>query len=207
MLNKNLKIKVCGMREVENINQLIALPIDYIGFIFYPKSTRYVESVSQQIIPNTIKKVGVFVNSTKQDILEKIKEFELQVVQLHGDESPEFCQEIKELNIATFKAFGIDDAFDWENVAAYEGRVDYFLFDTKSKSYGGTGQTFNWEKLKEYPYQTPYWLSGGISLENIKEAASFEDNRLFGLDLNSKFEIEPALKDINKLTQAISIIK
>jgi phosphoribosylanthranilate isomerase len=207
MINKELKIKVCGMRDAENIQQLLTLPIDYIGFIFYAKSARFVSGKPEFSFSSKLKKVGVFVNASKEEITAKIKDFDLQVVQLHGDESPEFCQEIKDLGIETFKALGIDEEFDWATIAAYEGKVDYFLFDTKSKQYGGTGQTFNWEKLKDYHYQTPYWLSGGISLENIKEAASFEDNRLYGLDLNSKFEIEPALKNIQSLTQAISIIK
>jgi len=206
-MNKELKIKVCGMRDAENIRQLVILPIDYIGFIFYAKSARFVAEKPEVSISSSIKKVGVFVNSSKEEITAKIKEFDLQVVQLHGDESPEFCQETNDLGVETFKAFGIDNEFDWATIATYEGKVDYFLFDTKSKQYGGTGQTFNWEKLKGYPYKTPYWLSGGISLENIQEAARFEDNRLYGLDLNSKFEIEPALKNIHSLTQAISIIK
>ena len=205
--NKELKIKVCGMRDAENIQQLLTLTIDYIGFIFYSKSARFVSRKPEVSIPSSIKKVGVFVNASKEEIQEKIEEFDLQVVQLHGDESPEFCQEIQDLGVETFKAFGIDEDFDWATIAAYEGKVDYFLFDTKSNQYGGTGQTFTWEKLKDYPYQNPYWLSGGISLENIKEAANFEDNRLYGLDLNSKFEIKPALKNIQSLTQAISIIK
>ena len=207
MHNKQLKIKVCGMRDADNIQQLFKLPIDYIGFIFYPKSARFIAEKPDVSIPSSIKKVGVFVNSSKEEITAKIKEFDLQVVQLHGDESPEFCQEIKALGVETFKAFGIDEEFDWATIVTYEGKVDYFLFDTKSKQYGGTGQTFNWKKLKDYPYNTPYWLSGGISLENIEEAANFQDNKLYGLDLNSKFEIEPGLKNIQSLTQAISIIK
>lgn len=206
-MNKKLKIKVCGMRDAENIQQLIALPIDYIGFILYAKSARFVLEKPEVSIPNSIKKVGVFVNSSYEEITVNIKEFDLQVVQLHGDESPEFCQEIKDIGVETFKAFGIDNEFDWATIATYEGKVDYFLFDTKSKQYGGTGQAFNWGKLRNYPYKTPYWLSGGISLDNIAEAANFEDNRLYGLDLNSKFEIEPALKNIHSLTQAIPFIK
>lgn len=207
MMKKELKIKVCGMRDAENIQQLIALPIDYIGFIFYAKSARFVNQNPQVAIPISIKKVGVFVNATKQDIEDNIIKFDLQVIQLHGNESPIFCQEIKNIGLETFKAFGIDEDFDWINIAEYVGKVDYFLFDTKSKQYGGTGQTFNWEILKKYPFDTPYWLSGGISLENIAKAANFEDTRLYGLDLNSKFEIEPGLKNINSLTQAFSYIK
>lgn len=195
------------MRDAENIQQLVRLPIDYIGFIFYAKSARFVSDKLNVEIPTSIQKVGVLVNASKDEISTKIKEFDLQVVQLHGDETPEFSQEIKDLGIITFKAFGIDDDFDWENIKEFEGKVDYFLFDTKSKQYGGTGQTFNWDKLKDYPYLTPYWLSGGISLENIIQAANFQDNRLYGLDLNSKFEIEPGLKNIDSLTQAFSYIR
>lgn len=206
-MNKDLQIKVCGMRDAENIQQLVMLPINYIGFIFFEKSARFVTKKPEVNIPSSIKKVGVFVNASKEEIQSKIKDFDLQVVQLHGDESPDLCLEIKNTGIETFKAFGIDEDFDWAAIAAYESKVDYFLFDTKSKQYGGSGQTFNWEKLKTYPYQTPYWLSGGISLENIEEAANFKDNRLYGLDLNSKFETEPALKNINSLTQAFSILK
>lgn len=207
MFNKDLKIKVCGMREAENIQQLLSIPIDYMGFIFYDKSSRFVSSKLETFIPTTIKKVGVFVNATKEDIVSKITDYDLQVIQLHGDESPAFCEEIKNLGIETFKAFGIGDDFEWQTISEYVGKVDYFLFDTKSKQYGGTGQTFNWQKLKDYPFETPYWLSGGISLENIVEAANFEDKRLYGLDLNSKFEISPALKNISILTEALSNIK
>jgi len=206
-MTKKLKIKVCGMREASNIEALTALPIDYIGFIFYAKSSRFVSDIPIYNIPNHIKKVGVFVNATLDDIKEKVKEFDLQVVQLHGDESPELCKHVSELGIETLKAFGIDDDFEWKTISDYENTVDYFLFDTKSKAYGGTGQSFNWEKLRENPYNKPYLLSGGISIENIKEAATFKDERLYGLDLNSKFEIQPAIKNIDLLTQALSIIK
>lgn len=204
---KPLKIKVCGMRDQANILELVSLDIDYMGLIFYPKSSRLVATKTTIDLPQHIKKVGVFVNASKEEIEQKVEDFDLQVVQLHGDETPAFCQEIKDLGVETFKAFGIDDDFEWNNLAAYLGIVDYFLFDTKSKSYGGTGQTFNWQKLKDYSYDTPYWLSGGISVDNIEEAANFEDNRLYGLDLNSKFEIEPPVKDINKLKLALTSIK
>ena len=206
-MNNELKIKVCGMREAVNIQQLVKLPIDYIGFIFYEKSARCVLEKPAVSIPSNIKKVGVFVNADKETIHKKIKEFDLQVVQFHGNESVDLCEEIKNLGIETFKAFGIDYDFKWENIASYIEKVDYFLFDTKSEQYGGTGQTFNWEKLKDYPYSTPYWLSGGLSLENIQEAANFKDNRLYGLDLNSKFEIKPGIKNIDSLTKAISNLK
>lgn len=206
-MKKKLKIKVCGMREKSNIQALSALPIDYIGFIFYAKSSRFVEENIAIDIPSSIQKVGVFVNATFEEIKKKVEDHNLQVVQLHGDESPELCKLIKNLGLTTFKAFGIDDDFEWDSISAYEDVVDYFLFDTKSKAYGGTGQTFNWDKLRDNPYQKPYLLSGGISIDNIREAATFEDDRLIGLDLNSKFESSPALKNIDLLTQALSSIQ
>lgn len=207
MINNKLKIKVCGTRDIANIEAIANLPIDYIGFIFYAQSSRFVTDQLTINIPSSIQKVGVFVNATAADIKDKIKQYDLQVVQLHGDESADFCRQIQDLGVKTFKAFGMDDDFDWNSIQAYESAVDYFLFDTKSKAYGGTGQTFNWDKLRENPYAKPYLLSGGISVENIREAATFNDERLYGLDLNSKFESAPALKNIDLLTQALSIIK
>lgn len=206
MKNK-LKIKVCGTRDPANIQALVGLPIDYIGFIFYAQSSRFVATQANCTIPLSIKKVGVFVNASLDEIKEKIEQYDLQVVQLHGDESPAFCKEVQALGIETFKAFGVDSDFEWESIKGYEEVVDYFLFDTKSNAYGGTGQTFNWDKLKENPYPKPYLLSGGISIENIQDAAQFEDDRLVGLDLNSKFETLPAVKNIDLLKQALAIIK
>lgn len=206
-MNGNLKIKVCGTRETENIKDITTLPIDYIGFIFYGKSARYVDSVINVAIPSTIKKVGVFVNASLDEIKERIDSHSLNVIQLHGDESPDFCLQLKQLGHTVIKAFGIDDDFEWSSIEKYVDTVDYFLFDTKSKAYGGTGLVFNWKKLEENPYNKPYFLSGGISIDNIEEAATFKDNRLYGLDINSKFEISPALKNIDLLKQALKIIK
>lgn len=206
-MNNKLKIKVCGMREAENIKALCNLPIDYIGFIFYAKSPRCIVEKNSTLLPPTIKETGVFVNASLEEIRDKKEEFNLQVIQLHGNETPDFCAQVRQMNITTFKAFGIDDEFEWKKLDMYQDVVDYFLFDTKSNTYGGTGNTFNWNKLLDNPYDKPYFLSGGISIENIKEAANFKDERLYGLDLNSKFEISAALKNIELLTQALSIIK
>lgn len=204
MLSPNLKIKVCGMREEANIQELCTLPIDYIGFIFFEKSSRYVSELPKVDIPSSIQRVGVFVNASLPYIQQQALLFTLDVLQLHGDESPEFCQELKDLGFTIFKAFGIDDDFNWESLASYKNVVDYFLFDTKSKQYGGTGQTFNWDLLKQYPYEKPYFLSGGLSEANLPEAFQFDDQRLYGLDLNSKFEIKPGLKNIQKLKKALA---
>lgn len=195
------------MRDAKNIQALCQLPINYIGFIFYAQSPRYIVEKPAVTIPSNIKKTGVFVDATADEIFSKIQDFGLDVIQLHGNETPEFCTEIQKLKVTTFKAFGINDSFDWDSISAYQDAVDYFLFDTKSHAYGGTGQSFNWDILRQNPYDKPYFLSGGLSLKNIKEAATFDDERLYSLDLNSKFEIEPALKNIELLTQALLEIK
>jgi phosphoribosylanthranilate isomerase len=195
------------MRDADNIRELAQLPIDYMGFIFYPKSARYVERRPDVKLPQAIKKVGVFVNETAEVIRQKAAEHQLNAVQLHGNEPVKSCVELQETGLEVFKVFGIDETFDWTTVEPYLSSVDYFLFDTKSPQHGGTGQTFNWNKLHEYPFEKPYFLSGGLSLENIAEAIAFEDSRLIGLDLNSKFEIAPGQKDISTLKQALKIIE
>jgi phosphoribosylanthranilate isomerase len=191
------------MRDADNIRELAQLPIDYMGFIFYPKSERRPDVK----LPQAIKKVGVFVNETAEVIRQKAAEHQLNAVQLHGNEPVKSCVELQETGLEVFKVFGIDETFDWTTVEPYLSSVDYFLFDTKSPQHGGTGQTFNWNKLHEYPFEKPYFLSGGLSLENIAEAIAFEDSRLIGLDLNSKFEIAPGQKDISTLKQALKIIE
>lgn len=195
------------MREAENIRQLVQLSVDYIGFIFYGKSARFVSEKPLVDIPSSVKKVGVFVNETLENIFETAREHQLQVVQLHGQENPAIAQTLRAEGLEIWKAFGIDEHFDWLSVGPYLDVVDYFLFDTKSPQHGGTGQVFDWHKLQEYSFDKPYFLSGGLSLENIAEASAFEDERLVGLDLNSKFEVEPGLKNIESLTQALKIIR
>lgn len=201
-----IQVKVCGMRDIDNIIELSALPIDYMGFIFYPKSARFTEHLPDvSKFPSTVKKIGVFVNASEAYISEKIAEG-LDGVQLHGSESPSLCAALKQQGILVIKAFGIDLDFQWSDLAAYLDVVDYFLFDTKSNNHGGTGQSFDWQKLTTYPFEKPYFLSGGLSVENMQEARSIADHRLIGLDLNSRFEIAPALKDSNKIKQALKII-
>lgn len=204
---KELLVKVCGMKEEQNILQLLELPIQYIGHIFYRKSARYVGDLANITIANGIKKAGVFVNSDFDEIIKAAERFNLNSIQLHGHEPLELATALKAKDFEVIKAFGIDEDFDWKQLEPYIGHVDYFLFDSKSPAYGGTGVTFNWQKLKEYPFETPYFLSGGLSLENLQEAVNFEDNKLIGLDLNSKFEIKPGLKDIEKLKLALKTIR
>lgn len=201
-----MKVKVCGMKYLDNIQDVAALGVDYLGFIFYEKSARFVAELPKLDLPASIQKVGVFVNSPQAYVEEKIASG-LDAIQLHGAESPSLCEALKKHGLPILKAFGIGQSFDWASLRPYVGLVDYFLFDTKSKSYGGTGQTFDWSSLEAYPYETAYFLSGGLSVDNIHTSLSIHDKRLIGLDLNSRFEIAPALKDVQALNQALKIIR
>ncbi|MDQ1152258.1 phosphoribosylanthranilate isomerase [Sphingobacterium zeae] len=205
-----VKVKVCGMKYPDNIAAVASLGVDYMGFIFYDQSKRYVGENSSIYVREleNLNKVGVFVNASLSEILIKKTEFNLNAIQLHGDESVEFCRELREKSKATIvKAFGIDQDFDWIALDSYANTIDYFLFDTKSSSYGGTGLQFDWSLLDQYKLTTPYFLSGGLDPENIKTALERNDPRLYALDLNSKFEVEPGLKDIELLSQSINTIK
>ncbi|WP_370227169.1 phosphoribosylanthranilate isomerase [Mesoflavibacter sp.] len=205
-----MKLKVCGMKYQDNINQVAALQPDYLGFIFYEKSSRFFEGVIPKL-PKTIKKVGVFVNASLEFILNKIETHQLNVIQLHGQETPEFCKELKthchsehsEESIKIIKVFSIKDHFDFSVLQPFENICDYFLFDTKGKLPGGNGHTFNWDVLKNYPSTTPYFLSGGIGLGEVDTILSFlqkkESKYCYAIDVNSKFEITPGLKDIEAL--------
>lgn len=211
LMNTGIKIKVCGMRNPENIKGLVALKPDFIGLIFYPKSKRYVsESKAESIIsaiPTGIKKVGVFVNALQADIVRIAHLFKLDFIQLHGDESPEYCMEFKDLNLSVIKAFGITEDFDFVLLDNYKNTCEYYLFDTKSDNYGGTGEKFNWQTLDNYKDNKPFFLSGGIGQEDIPAIKKLKLNHLFALDVNSKFEIEPAVKNTEQLSAFINEFK
>lgn len=185
------------MKYPENIQETARLLPDYMGFIFYEKSPRFFDGILPEI-PEDIEKVGVFVNAGLDDILEKIKKYGLQLVQLHGNETPAFCDLLQHINVKIIKAFSVDDTFDFETIAPYENVCDYFLFDAKGKNHGGNGVTFNWRLLKNYPSGKPFFLSGGIGLE---ELSSIKKQRLpiYAVDINSKFETAPGLKNIQQL--------
>lgn len=191
------------MRENQNILDLAALKPDFMGFIFYNKSPRNVLIFknSKEILnlPKTIKKTGVFVDETFENILEYVSEFNLDFVQLHGSESPDFCQKIKSKGIGVIKAFGIDKTFSFKQTVKYEKSVDFFLFDTKGKEHGGNGFKFDWSILKNYNQKIPFLLAGGIAIENIEDLIELKELNIAGLDVNSKFEIIPGLKDISNL--------
>jgi len=197
-----MKLKVCGMREPENIKALAALTPDYMGFIFWAPSSRFVEGTTPTL-PQHIKKTGVFVDATIDYIETIIKEHQLQAVQLHGKETPEYCSYVKSLDVEVIKAFSIKDHFDFTSLTPYENYCDFYLFDTKGELPGGNGYGFDWSLLTNYPSQKPFFLSGGIGLEHTPQIKALlnTDLPLYAIDVNSKFELAPARKNIDALTQ------
>ena len=195
-----MKLKVCGMKYKDNIEAVASLQPDYLGFIFYNKSARHFNNSIPEL-PESIKKAGVFVDEALDIVIEKIKKHNLQAVQLHGSESPEYCAAIKDVEVV--KVFSIKDEFDFRILQPYEDVCDYFLFDTKGKLPGGNGYTFDWDVLKHYPSTKPYFLSGGIGLNEIEKIKEFKKSAAskycYALDVNSKFETEPGLKNIEEL--------
>lgn len=206
-----LKIKVCGMRDPDNISGVIAALPDYLGFIFYPKSSRFVgfEPSAEvfEAIPDSIKKAGVFVDEKPEKVIETCNKWNLDIAQLHGHETPEYCRQIKVAGIIVFKAFSVDESFDFASLKAYSGVCDYFLFDTKGQLPGGTGQKFNWQLLENYKGDVPFFLSGGIGPDDMVAVRNFSHSKLFGIDINSGFEISPALKDLEKVRKFFSEIR
>ena len=199
-----MMIKVCGMRDAQNIRDIESLGVDWIGMIFWPKSKRYVAEVPSYL-PGHLKKVGVFVDSTLDDILQHISDYQLDIIQLHGQESPDFAKALKPHTI--IKAFNIEKADDLLQTEKYESIADYFLFDTKGKMVGGNGEKFDWSVLTAYQGKTPFLLSGGIGPEDTESVKSFHHPRCIGIDLNSRFESEPGFKDINQLKTFINNIR
>ncbi len=207
MEKRKLKIKVCGMKQPENIQAIAALQPDYLGFIFYPKSPRNFDEEIPEI-SESIKKTGVFVDAEIDFILEKVEKYNFKAIQLHGNETAAYCKQLKKSLLSAkaikanefvevFKVFGIKDTFDFDVLKEYELYVDYFLFDTKGKEKGGNGYTFDWEVLKAYKSEMPIILSGGIGLNELQKIEQIlkTDLPIYALDLNSKFETEPGLKD------------
>jgi phosphoribosylanthranilate isomerase len=203
-LFKSLKLKVCGMRDHKNIIDIAAIGPHYLGFICYKPSKRDIgEAFQMPLFDPTIAKVGVFVDADADFIIAKIQQLHLQAVQLHGNESTALCEQLKSTGIKVIKVFSVDDDFDFTTTVPYEAVSDYFLFDTKGKAHGGNGVKFNWALLKQYNGSKPLFLSGGIDLEDLPIIAKLNllPLNLYALDVNSKFELEPALKDVLKVKQ------
>ncbi len=198
--------KVCGMKEPENIQSLYTYGPHYMGLIFYPRSPRYVLNDPYFSLPTfkgSMKTVGVFVNEEVDVIMNLRSRFNLDVIQLHGQESPEYCQVLSQEGMGIIKAFSIGkDTFDFSLLEQYEDYCDFFLFDTKGKLPGGNGYTFNWELLKAYDRQTPFFLSGGIGLAQLDRLAALleSDINIHAIDVNSQFEISPGIKDMEKIS-------
>lgn len=192
--------KVCGMREPENIRQVEQLRPDWMGFIFYKNSSRFVPIVPDYM-PRSVKRVGVFVDTNKDGILLRTAAFQLDVIQLHGQESPSFVHDVRTLlpGKTIVKAFSIREKADMLKTQAYEGSCHYYLFDTKCDTVGGSGTSFDWSLLDHYHGQTPFLLSGGIGPDSIPALKQLKHPLWAGIDLNSKFETAPALKDVEKL--------
>lgn len=199
-----MKIKVCGMKDAQNIEALLALSPDFMGFIFYEKSARFVgESLDEALLksfPKHIKKVGVFVNASVDYILKMVKKYNLDYAQLHGDEMPDFCKTLRSKGVGIIKAFGVDESFSFSKVYNYKAVCDFFLFDTKAQNHGGNGVAFDWQLLNKYDNEKPYFLAGGVDNQNISQLSSLKVMP-YCLDINSKFEISPAFKDIEKIKE------
>ncbi len=204
-----MKIKICGLKHPDNIKTIAALAPDYMGFICYSPSPRYATDLQAETLaclPGTVYKTAVFVNEDAEIIAKLTDTYNFDAIQLHGNEGPEFCNWFKD-KVTVIKAFGVDKDFDFERLNEFAGSVDYFLFDTKTDKHGGSGLTYDWSLLNKYKLDIPFFLSGGLSLENLGEVRLINHPQFYGVDLNSRFEIEPGLKDINKLKKAFEILR
>lgn len=196
-------VKVCGLTDNTESRAVAELDgVDMLGFIFYEGSSRYTEST----LATAKKKVGVFVNAALEYILEKINTHNLNAVQLHGSEPPEYIKQLPK-DIEIIKVFGIASAEDLEQPKAYEGFADMFLFDTKSPKHGGTGTAFNWQVLENHKGETPFLLSGGIGPESVEALRKFSHPKLAGYDLNSLFELAPKIKDVALIANFLNEMK
>lgn len=222
-LVNSLKLKICGMREQGNIEEVSALQPDYLGFIFYDRSPRHVLKASGEAnvsgelqapgfmptLLTSLKKkdiipVAVCVDASEEAVLAIVSDYGFTAVQLHGHESPSLCRHLKDRGLTVFKAFSIATTDDVRQTDAYEGCCDCFLFDTKSPLAGGSGVRFDWSILQAYSGKTPFFLSGGLAVSSVQDILSFTHQQLYGLDVNSRFETEPGLKDASLLRQFIA---
>jgi phosphoribosylanthranilate isomerase len=199
-------VKVCGMKYEANISELSKTDIDFMGFIFYEKSVRYTENIPVSV-PEHIQKVGVFVNKDISELKEIANTNQLDYIQLHGDEDAEYCKNVKNAGLKLIKVFRIDESFDFNQCKPYSELAEMFLFDKKVKKYGGSGKKFDWDLLHKYREKVPFLLSGGISPEDHTLIKDMEHEYLTGVDLNSNFEKEPALKDVDMIKTFIKNLK
>jgi phosphoribosylanthranilate isomerase len=199
--NKPISLKICGMRDLKNISEVVSLHPEYMGFIFYEKSPRFVGSDFSipTGFPETIKRVGVFVNEQVEMVKTISVKHKLDYVQLHGNELVAECAEMKKAGVGVIKVFSMDANFDFKTTIPFENCVDYFLFDTKGKFYGGNAATFDWSLLKSYNQRIPFFLSGGLSAENISSITQLDQMNLHAIDVNSGVELSPGIKSIDQI--------
>lgn len=202
-----MKLKVCGMNDEQNLISLLQIPIDFVGFVFHEQSPRNLslepEKVNEIFInaEYKAKRVGVFVNKEIDFILERVENYELDYVQLHGNESLFYCESLQDQNVKIIKAFSIDKDFCFSNTEAYKYFTEYFLFDTRGKQAGGNGVKFNWDSLKDRKISNPFFLSGGISRDDVNIIRNLELKQLFAVDINSKFELAPGVKNLEEVSE------
>lgn len=193
-------VKVCGMTDAENIREVEALGVDLMGFIFYPKSPRCLSRLPHYM-PVSARRVGVFVNESRENVLMYADRFELEYLQLHGNESPEYCQRLQGQGVKLIKAFSVASAKELAATENYEGLCSYYLFDTPHPQYGGSGNSFDWSLLHHYQGSTPFLLSGGINRYSVPALRRFNHPRMAGIDLNSRFETRPGFKDAGRIRE------
>jgi len=206
-----MKVKVCGLKNRENIREIVSCKPDFLGFIFYPPSPRYLgESFDVRLlrnIPPYINKTGVFVNQDPDTIIRLVERYGLNYAQLHGDEDIAYTAALKARKVGIIKAFRIDEHFDFGDTEPFLSVCDYFLFDTKTEKMGGSGEKFNWQVLSRFTFAKPFFLSGGITPDDGDSIAAIQHPSLLGVDINSGFEISPGLKDVFMVSEFIKIIK
>jgi len=206
----SLKIKVCGLTQKAQIEALAAMGVDFGGLIFHPKSPRYVDAGNelglQVTEASTLQRVGVFVNTPIVDILSTARSFHLRIVQLHGDENESAAIALKGAGLRVFKAFHVDEHFDFQKVLPFTPHCEAFVFDTKGKYYGGNGKKFNWEVLQNYQEETPFLLSGGLTQKDAEVIKAFKHPKLWGLDLNSGFENTPGDKNLRRIENFVAAL-
>ncbi len=206
-----MKIKVCGITRIEQMRQMAVMGVDYVGMIFYPPSKRYAGDAlagdREELRALPIQKVGVFVNTEVDDILRAIERFSLSAVQLHGDESSAQCRRLM-AETEVIKAIRVSEQMDLEAVSrSYEAASHFLLFDTDAQTYGGSGKKFNWALLQSLPLTKPFFLSGGIGPEDADELSVFPQPLLQVVDVNSRFEVAPGIKDMKAVSGFVQKLK
>ena len=205
------RVKVCGLTDAGNARQVADAGADYAGFIFYTQSKRFVGEAPHtdlfMNIPAHVKKVGVFVNEKKEKIIEIVRKYHLDLVQLHGAETAGFCNDLRLEGISVMKAFGIGEDFDFDRLTDFKDTCDFFLFDTRTILYGGSGIKFRWERLEEYKLKMPFFLGGGIGPLDVQKVRCINHPGFFAADINSRFETAPGMKDIDSVKTFIQHFK